>query len=100
LINGWSYVDADDLADLICLAVECDLPGHEVFFAANPETIGGWGLHEAWRTAYPQAQTVLRPVPRPDAAGNNADKAVRLLGWRPRRSWRDHLTDEGVPVST
>lgn len=98
-INGWSYMDGADLADLIRLAVECDLPGHEVFFAASPDTIGGRDLHRTWRAVYPEAETELRPVSRPDAAGVSSEKAVRVLGWRPSRSWRDHLAPSGQPVA-
>src|SRR5438034_648942 len=29
-VTGWAYIDADDLAEAIRLAVESDLPGHEV----------------------------------------------------------------------
>jgi UDP-glucose 4-epimerase len=99
MVNGWSYVDAADLADLIRLAVECDLPGHEVFFAASPDTVGGRDLHRAWQAAYPDAKTELRAVPRPDAAGVSSEKAVRVLGWRPTRGWRDHLTPAGQPLN-
>jgi UDP-glucose 4-epimerase len=37
----------------------------------------------------------LRPVTRPDASGISCAKAVRLLGWKPPRSWRDWLDDDG-----
>jgi nucleoside-diphosphate-sugar epimerase len=96
-ITAWSYVDADDLADAIRLAVESDLPGHEMCYVANPDTIGGRDLHEAWRAAYPDAPTELRAVPRPDAGGISTQKAETLLGWRAKRSWRDYLTDDGEP---
>lgn len=36
--NQWSYVDAEDLADLIVLAAEADTTGHEVVYAAQPDT--------------------------------------------------------------
>jgi UDP-glucose 4-epimerase len=98
MVNGWSYLDALDLADLIRLAVECDLPGHEVFFAASPDTVGGRDLHRCWRAAYPDSGTELRPVSRPDAAGVSSEKAVRMLGWKPGRGWRDHLTPAGQPL--
>jgi UDP-glucose 4-epimerase len=96
-VAGWPYVDATDLADAIRLAVESDLPGHEAFFLAAPDTSGGFGLHAAWREAHPDAATELRPVPRPDASGIDSAKAQRLLGWRPRRGWRDYLTESGEP---
>ncbi|HEX6686235.1 MAG TPA: hypothetical protein VF062_25915, partial [Candidatus Limnocylindrales bacterium] len=96
--NGWSYLDAADLADAIRLAVECDLPGHEVFFLAAADAMGGRDLHESWRAAYPDSGTVPRPLPRPDASPIDCRKAAALLGWRPTRSWRDHLTDDGLPL--
>jgi UDP-glucose 4-epimerase len=98
-ITGWAYIDADDLADAIRLAAECDLPGHEVFYIASPDTIGGRELHSSWRAGYPEAKTELRDVPRPDASGISTAKAERLLGWRPTRSWRDHLTEDGRPLA-
>jgi len=97
-VTGWAYIDADDLAEAIRLAVESDAPGHEVVYIAADDTIGGRDLHAAWRAAYPEASTVLRPVSRPDASGIDTAKARTLLGWRPRRTWRDHLTDEGRPL--
>jgi UDP-glucose 4-epimerase len=96
-VTGWAYIDADDLAEAIRLAVESDLPGHEVIYIAAADTIGGRDLHDAWRAAYPSAGTELRPVDRPDASGIDTGKARRLLGWRPTRSWRDHLNPDGTP---
>jgi len=98
-ITGWSYVDAYDLAEAIRLAVESDLPGHEVFYVASPDTIGGRNLHDAWLAAYPDAATELRPVSRPDASGISTRRAEELLGWQPKRSWRDYLTESGEPLS-
>lgn len=97
-ITGWAYVDADDLADAIRLAVECDLEGHEVFYVAAPDTIGGRDLHASWRAAYPEAPTELREVSRPDASGISTAKLERLLGWTARRGWRDHLDGDGEPL--
>jgi hypothetical protein len=34
-------------------------------------------------------------VPREDASGISCAKAVRLLGWKPSRSWRDWLDLDG-----
>lgn len=96
--NGWSYVDAVDLAEAIRLAVECDLPGHETFLLAAAETIGSRDLHQAWRAAFPDSTTELRPLPYPGASAIDCRRAERLLGWRPARSWRDHLTEDGRPL--
>jgi len=96
-LNGWSYIDAGDLAEAVRLSVESDLPGHEVFFIAAADTIGGRDLHASWRASFPDAATDLRPVSRPDAAGISSAKAARLLGWRPTVSWTDHLDAAGRP---
>jgi nucleoside-diphosphate-sugar epimerase len=90
--------DRPGLAYAIRLAVESDLPGHEAFFIAAPDTTGGCDLHTAWRAANPGAATELRPVPRPDASGIDSGKARRLLGWRATRGWRDYLTELGEPL--
>jgi nucleoside-diphosphate-sugar epimerase len=96
--NGWSYIDAADLAEAIRRSVECDLTGHEVFFLAAADTMGGRDLYEAWQAAYPDAATELRPLPRPDASAIDCRRAAELLGWRPTRSWRDYLTPDGQPL--
>ncbi|MFI5953303.1 NAD-dependent epimerase/dehydratase family protein [Cryptosporangium sp. NPDC051539] len=97
-LTGWSYVDADDLGDAIVLAAASDVPGHQVLYLAAADTVGGRDLHASWRAAYPDAPTELRPVARPDASGINCAKAARVLGWHPRRSWRDHLDQDGRPL--
>src|ERR671917_1026953 len=37
----WSYIDVYDLADAIVLATESELQGHEVFYIASPDNVGG-----------------------------------------------------------
>ncbi len=96
-VAGWPYIDVRDLSEAVRLAVESDLPGHEAFYIAAPDTIGGIDLHASWRTANPRSATDLRPVSRPDASGINSGKAQRLLGWQATRSWRDYLTHSGEP---
>jgi nucleoside-diphosphate-sugar epimerase len=90
----WSYIDADDLADAIVLAVQSDLPGHEVFYIASPDNVGGRDFAAAVREHYGD-RIELRSLSRPDASGISIAKAERLLGYRPTRSWRDHLDDQG-----
>ena len=96
--NYCSYVDVHDLCDAVVLAIETDLPGHEVFYIASPDTIGGHPLVET-------VTTPLRRRRRSSSGRSNARtprrsrraKAERLLGWKPTRSWRDYLDDEGRP---
>jgi UDP-glucose 4-epimerase len=92
--NFWSYIDVYDLADAIVLAVESDLPGHEVFYIASPDNVGNRPLAELVPRYYGDSIEV-RPLPREDASGISCAKAERLLGYRPKRSWRDYLDEEG-----
>ena len=92
--NFWSYIDADDLADALVLAAESDLPGHEVFYIAAADNAGGHDFAEILHRYYGDA-IELRPIDRADASGISTAKAQRLLGWTPKRSWRDHLDADG-----
>jgi UDP-glucose 4-epimerase len=96
-VAGWPYIDVRDLAGAVRLAIESDLPGHEAFYIAAPDTVGGIDLHASWHAANPGSATELRPVSRPDASGINSGKAQRLLGWQAIHSWRGYLTDTGEP---
>jgi UDP-glucose 4-epimerase len=90
----WSYIDVYDLADAMCLAVESDLTGHEVFYIASPDNAGGRDFASAVREHYGD-KVKLRATERKDASGISCAKANRLLGYRPTRSWRDYLGEDG-----
>ncbi|WP_411699865.1 NAD-dependent epimerase/dehydratase family protein [Conyzicola sp.] len=92
--NLWSYIDVYDLADAIVLATESDLPGHEVFYIASPDNAGGHDFAEILHRYYGD-QIELRKLDRVDASGISIEKARRLLGWNPTRSWSDYLDSEG-----
>lgn len=94
-LNFWAYTDRDDLAEAIRLAVESDADGHEVLYIAQPDNSAGRPLEELVAAAFPDAAIEVRPLPREDASGIDSSKAQKLLGWTPRRSWRDVLTDDG-----
>ncbi len=93
--NFLSYIDVYDLADAIVLAAESDLSGHEVFYIASPDTVGNRPLEEIVRQYYGDKIEVRRPLPREDASYISIEKARRMLGYAPRRSWRDYLDEEG-----
>jgi nucleoside-diphosphate-sugar epimerase len=93
--NYCSYVDVHDLCDAVVLVIEKDLPGHEVFYVASPDTIGGHPLAETVRKHYDGAGIEIRPLARDDASGISSAKAERMLGWSPSRSWRDYLDADG-----
>jgi UDP-glucose 4-epimerase len=90
----WSYVDVEDLAAAIRLAVEVDTPGHEVCYVAAADNSTGRPLAELVRRFHGD-RVRLRELPREDASGISCAKAERLLGWRPTRSWRDYLDERG-----
>jgi UDP-glucose 4-epimerase len=93
--NYCSYVDVYDLCDAVVLAIETDLPGHEVFYIASPDTIGGHPLEQTVKRYYDGEGIEFRELAREDASSISTAKAERMLGWAPRRSWRDYLDDEG-----
>jgi nucleoside-diphosphate-sugar epimerase len=92
--NFWSYIDVYDLADALVLAANSSLPGHEVFYIASPDNVGNRPLAQMIRKYY--GETIeLRPLAREDASGISSAKAARMLGYAPKRSWRDYLDDQG-----
>ena len=90
----WAYIDVYDLADAMVLAVESDLPGHEVFYIASPDNVGGRPFAATVKKYYGDTIPV-RALDREDASGITSAKAMRMLGWKPKRSWRDYLDAEG-----
>ncbi|MCW2984977.1 MAG: Nucleoside-diphosphate-sugar epimerase [Conexibacter sp.] len=93
----WAYIDAEDLADALLLAAASDLPGHEVFYIASPDAASNLTLPELLERHDLAGRIELRDLDRPDAGGISIAKARRLLGYDPRRSWRDHLDTSGEP---
>ena len=92
--NFWSYIDVYDLADALVLAAQSSLPGHEVLYIASPDNVGNRPLAAMIRKYYGQA-IELRPLAREDASGISCAKAVKMLGYAPKRSWRDYLDEQG-----
>ena len=93
----WAYIDVDDLADALLLAAASDLHGHEVFYIASPDVASTLTLPELVARHHGDAVPV-GPLDRPDAGGISIAKARRLLGYDPKRSWRDHLDERGQPI--
>jgi nucleoside-diphosphate-sugar epimerase len=92
--NYHSYTDPYDLAEAIRLALEADLDGHEVIFTAAPDNVGGRDFAELVRETY-RLDIPIRHLARRDASGISSAKAQRVLGWEPKRSWRDYLDTDG-----
>lgn len=100
-LGFWAYTDNGDLAVAIRLAVEVPLTGHEVVYVAQPDNATTLPLAELVAAAFPDASIEVRDTGSATArtgdriSGLDSSKAERLLGWMPRRSWRDVLDDDG-----
>ena len=90
----WTYIDVYDLADALRLAAEADTRGHEVAYIASPDNHANRPLAELIRHHHGDA-VEIREHDREDAAGTSIAKARELIGYAPRRSWRDYLTEDG-----
>lgn len=86
--NLWGYVDIRDAAAACRLAVEAGFTGAEAFNIVAADTLCGQPTEELIARYLPE--TELR-APLPGNTGGFAiEKAGRVLGWRPRHSWRDN----------
>ena len=47
------------------------------------------------REYYGDQLEIKKPLPREDASGISCKKAYSMLGYEPKRSWRDYLDGEG-----
>ena len=95
--NAWSYVDAGDLADALLLACAADLGGHEVFYVAAPDNLTGRPLAELVSRYYGDRGRAAADSNGRMLPGISCQKAKRMLGFAPHRSWRDFLNDDGTP---
>ena len=87
--SGFSYIDVYDLADALHLAATVAVAGHEVVDISSPDNATGRRLREV------VTGVEIRDLDREDASGTSIAKARRVLGYDPRRSWRDYLDGEG-----
>jgi UDP-glucose 4-epimerase len=89
--NLWGYIDGRDGAQAVSLALEKAPPGFERFIIAAADTV----------MSRPNAELVAEVFPGVPLRGElgehdtmlSIDKARRLLGFEPRHSWRDEVTD-------
>jgi nucleoside-diphosphate-sugar epimerase len=91
----WAYIDVYDLADAIRLAAEAATTGHEVVYIASPDIAAHETLEVLARRFHGDSAPEIRPSDEPRPNGISIAKARRLLGYDPRRSWRDYLDDDG-----
>ena len=100
----WAYIIITDLAAAIIAAAKLPAAAlapsrHEVVYIAAEDNVGGRDLAAAvaaHAAAFGAVQ--MRPLARKDASGLCCDKARRLLGWAPAKTWRDFLDAKGARI--
>lgn len=86
--NLWSYIDADDAAAAFSHGLDAPLNGHVAVYLSAPDTFMQQDTMSLVEAAFPDVE--LRH-PLPDHVGVlDCRVAERLLGFIPRRSWRDY----------
>ncbi|WP_159602895.1 NAD-dependent epimerase/dehydratase family protein [Agromyces humi] len=94
--NLWGYIDGRDGAQAVSLALENARPGFDRFIIAAADTV----------MSRPNAELVAEVFPGVEVRGDlgvndtllSIDKARRVLGFEPRHSWRDEVTDAAASV--
>jgi nucleoside-diphosphate-sugar epimerase len=90
----YTYIDVRDLAEAYRLAVECPISGHVVLWIVADDSVVDEPLSELLPRLLPGLGDMARQLTGTRPATTNA-RAREVLGWRPRRSWRDP-DDPGV----
>lgn len=83
----FAYVHVADAAAAARRAVEADYDGHEAFWVTAADTSADAESAALAERFYPDA-TVRRDLSGTESLVS-VEKASRLLGWKPTRSWRD-----------
>ncbi|MEP7239358.1 MAG: NAD(P)-dependent oxidoreductase [Devosia sp.] len=86
----WKYVDSRDVAEIVLSSLKAELPSAEVFNVSAADTIMNLPTRELFATYFPTVD--IAPELAPFGAPASIEKAARMLGWVPARSWRDVIT--------
>jgi nucleoside-diphosphate-sugar epimerase len=86
----WTYIDARDAATACRLALEAKFKGHQVFIASARNSCMIQPTRELIRKYLPKGAKIKK------ASGDHwscadSSKARRMLGFKPRHVWQDHL---------
>lgn len=87
----WVYCDVRDLAQGFRLAVEDEALGNETFFLTADDALAREPLATLLPRHFPGTEELAGGLTGTLPAVTSA-KAKRLLGYRPRYSWRDYLS--------
>ena len=91
--NIFAYIDARDLGHMIECCLRTNGLGYEVFNVSNDDTSVGVTSAEVYERFY-DGVPMRRELGEFETFYSN-DKAKRLVGFAPRRSWRDVLDQPG-----
>jgi len=86
----WSYIDTRDVAEACRLAIEADGLGSVVLNLASDETSMAVASRELMAARYPQVNDFRAPLEGHEAL-LSSEKAMNLLGWKPKYKWREEL---------
>ncbi len=87
--NLWSYIDAEDVAQACCCALEAPLTGHEAFIIAAADNVAGQpsrNLMAAHFSGVPLAETLVG-----EASLLSSARAGERIGFSPKFSWRNRV---------
>lgn len=87
--NLWGYVDAEDVAQSVRVALESKVQGAEAFLIAAGDTCMKQPSRDLMEKVFPNVP--LREGAEGHRTLLSVAKAQGLLGYEPARSWRDHL---------
>lgn len=89
----WGYVDVRDVAQACRLALEVENLEHEVFFITATDTFSTEPTLELIRKYYPKVKSISTDYLSDEYKSlYNISKAERLLGYKPKYSWRNCIS--------
>ncbi|GAA3672579.1 NAD(P)-dependent oxidoreductase [Nonomuraea antimicrobica] len=93
-VSLFNYIDSRDAAEMIAVLTEAlpELPNGEVFFAGAADALARKPLADLLPQVVPGTEALASGLTGTTPAFSVA-KAGRLLGWRPKRTWRTELKD-------
>ncbi|GFN33928.1 NAD-dependent epimerase/dehydratase family protein [Paenibacillus xylaniclasticus] len=86
----WSYIDTRDAAEACRLAIETDGLGSVALNLASDETSMAIPSRELMAARYPEVTDFRAPLEGHEAL-LSSEKAMKLLGWKPKYKWREQL---------
>lgn len=100
-VSLFNYIDARDAAEFVeaWLAGADTVPNGTTFFVGADDALADAPLAELLPRFLPGSETAAAAL-RGDAPAFSSRLAADLLGWRPRRRWRDELAAATTPTDT